>query len=141
MPSAGESRTSFTHHRSSDQQCCLYLDAQANSSILLFICKTSMSINEYSPKTHAFSLSHRFTIGHNHHFCQSHWRNLNWVPTLDWIAYADCFVPFVKHRVSALPVVNKNRKLVNIYSKFDIIVSETLSSWKKIIKYISFNRV
>ncbi|UJR16183.1 hypothetical protein I4U23_003093 [Adineta vaga] len=28
---------------------------------------------------------------------------------------------FVKHRVSALPVVDKNKKLVNIYSKFDII--------------------
>ncbi|CAF0810684.1 unnamed protein product [Adineta ricciae] len=28
---------------------------------------------------------------------------------------------FVRHRVSALPVVDKNRKLVNIYSKFDII--------------------
>lgn len=30
---------------------------------------------------------------------------------------------FVKYRVSALPVVDKNRKLVNIYSKFDVIVS------------------
>ncbi|CAF3882153.1 unnamed protein product [Rotaria sp. Silwood2] len=28
---------------------------------------------------------------------------------------------FVKYRVSALPVVDKNRKLVNIYSKFDVI--------------------
>jgi len=31
---------------------------------------------------------------------------------------------FVKHRVSALPIVDKNKKLVNIYSKFDIIVSQ-----------------
>ncbi len=31
---------------------------------------------------------------------------------------------FVKYRVSALPVVDKNKKLVNIYSRFDVIVSE-----------------
>ena len=31
---------------------------------------------------------------------------------------------FVKYRVSALPVVDKDRKLVSIYSKFDVIVSE-----------------
>lgn len=30
---------------------------------------------------------------------------------------------FVKYRVSALPVVDHQRKLVNIYSKFDVIVS------------------
>jgi CBS domain-containing protein len=29
---------------------------------------------------------------------------------------------FVKYRISALPVVDKNKKLVNIYSKFDVIV-------------------
>jgi len=28
---------------------------------------------------------------------------------------------FVKYRVSALPVVDKNRRLVNVYSKFDVI--------------------
>jgi 5'-AMP-activated protein kinase regulatory gamma subunit len=28
---------------------------------------------------------------------------------------------FVKYRISALPVVDKNKKLVNIYSKFDVI--------------------
>ena len=31
---------------------------------------------------------------------------------------------FVATRVSALPVVDKDKKLVNIYSKFDVIVSE-----------------
>jgi 5'-AMP-activated protein kinase regulatory gamma subunit len=31
---------------------------------------------------------------------------------------------FVEYRVSALPVVDKNKKLVNIYSKFDVIVSK-----------------
>ena len=31
---------------------------------------------------------------------------------------------FVSTRVSALPVVDDNQKLVNIYSKFDVIVSE-----------------
>ena len=31
---------------------------------------------------------------------------------------------FVATRVSALPVVDENQKLVNIYSKFDVIVSE-----------------
>lgn len=30
---------------------------------------------------------------------------------------------FVATRVSALPVVDDNQKLVNIYSKFDVIVS------------------
>lgn len=30
---------------------------------------------------------------------------------------------FVSTRVSALPVVDENQKLVNIYSKFDVIVS------------------
>lgn len=30
---------------------------------------------------------------------------------------------FVSTRVSALPVVDENKKLVNIYSKFDVIVS------------------
>lgn len=29
---------------------------------------------------------------------------------------------FVSTRVSALPVVDENQKLVNIYSKFDVIV-------------------
>ena len=33
---------------------------------------------------------------------------------------------FVKYRVSALPVVDNQRKLVNIYSKFDVIVSDIL---------------
>ena len=32
---------------------------------------------------------------------------------------------FVSTRVSALPVVDSNQKLVNIYSKFDVIVSLT----------------
>ncbi len=30
---------------------------------------------------------------------------------------------FVESRVSALPVIDENKKLVNIYSKFDVIVS------------------
>jgi len=29
---------------------------------------------------------------------------------------------FVKYRISALPVVDSQKKLVNIYSKFDVIV-------------------
>jgi hypothetical protein len=33
---------------------------------------------------------------------------------------------FVKYRVSALPVVDKNRRLVNVYSKFDVIVSDSI---------------
>lgn len=33
---------------------------------------------------------------------------------------------FVKYRISALPVVDKNKKLVNIYSKFDVIVRKIL---------------
>lgn len=35
---------------------------------------------------------------------------------------------FVSSRVSALPVVDEDNKLVNIYSKFDVIVSIYLSS-------------
>ena len=35
---------------------------------------------------------------------------------------------FVKYRVSALPVVDNQRKLVNIYSKFDVIVSEVANT-------------
>jgi 5'-AMP-activated protein kinase regulatory gamma subunit len=37
---------------------------------------------------------------------------------------------FVATRVSALPVVNDENKLVNIYSKFDVIVS-SLKKWKE----------
>ena len=30
---------------------------------------------------------------------------------------------FVQHRISALPVVDDDRKVVDIYAKFDVIVS------------------
>jgi 5'-AMP-activated protein kinase regulatory gamma subunit len=33
---------------------------------------------------------------------------------------------FVATRVSALPIVDENNKLVNIYSKFDVIVKKKL---------------
>ena len=33
---------------------------------------------------------------------------------------------FVSTRVSALPVVDENQKLVNIYSKFDVIVNNSI---------------
>lgn len=35
---------------------------------------------------------------------------------------------FVERRVSALPIVDTDGKLVNIYSKFDVIVSPTSPS-------------
>ena len=33
---------------------------------------------------------------------------------------------FVATRVSALPIVDEDKKLVNIYSKFDVIVSDLI---------------
>lgn len=45
---------------------------------------------------------------------------------------------FVERRVSALPIVDSERKLVNIYSKFDVIVSYiTLTSIRYIYIYNS----
>jgi CBS domain-containing protein len=41
---------------------------------------------------------------------------------------------FVKYPISALPVVDKNKKLVNIYSKFDVIV-------RKIFNLIFLNKI
>lgn len=39
---------------------------------------------------------------------------------------------FVERRVSALPIVDSEGKLVNIYSKFDVIVSHVL--FKSLVK-------
>ena len=37
---------------------------------------------------------------------------------------------FVENRVSALPIVDENNKVIDIYAKFDVIVS-TLEKFKK----------
>ena len=42
---------------------------------------------------------------------------------------------FVKHRISALPIVDEQGKLINIYAKFDVIVSKIFLQnfiWKTI---------
>lgn len=38
----------------------------------------------------------------------------------------DALNMFVKHRISALPVVDDEHKVVDIYAKFDVIVSKPL---------------
>lgn len=43
---------------------------------------------------------------------------------------------FVERRVSALPIIDTEGKLVNIYSKFDVIVSEFYKS-----ELIHFNEI
>ena len=47
---------------------------------------------------------------------------------------------FVKYRVSALPVVDAQRKLVNIYSKFDVIVSGKESFSASVMRFFSICR-
>lgn len=41
----------------------------------------------------------------------------------------DALNMFVKHRISALPVIDADQKVIDIYAKFDVIVS-TLSSYR-----------
>ena len=41
---------------------------------------------------------------------------------------------FVEHRISALPVINEDEKVVDIYAKFDVIVS-ILNKLKYVIKF------
>lgn len=47
---------------------------------------------------------------------------------------------FVERRVSALPIVDSERKLVNIYSKFDVIVSHIFFSKSHICTYRQIHR-
>lgn len=46
---------------------------------------------------------------------------------------------FVERRVSALPIVDSEGKLVNIYSKFDVIVSHIFFTivYKGIVVYVT----
>ena len=46
---------------------------------------------------------------------------------------------FVATRVSALPVVDENQRLINIYSKFDVIVSFFFFIKNLILKFFIFS--
>ena len=61
------------------------------------------------------------------------------IGTYDHIATTELKTPlieainvFVEKRISALPVVDENNKVVNIYAKFDVIVSEICCAWQRL---------
>lgn len=47
---------------------------------------------------------------------------------------------FIEHRVSALPVVDENGCLVDIYAKFDVIVSVTITIFPLYLVWLAYFR-